>query len=119
MTAPNGTVLSELHGKSIHGGDEKLISATSQFACYSLNSDASVFVGASRSRAQPNIVIMLRFPHREMTLCEHKDSHPAEVTPVFSPDNRRIYFESDREGNSALYSVNVELLVEPSSTLQG
>ena len=62
VTAPNGTVLAELHGKSIRGGDEKLVSATSQFACFAPNSDATVFVGASRSRAQPNIVIMLRFP---------------------------------------------------------
>ena len=33
--------------------------------------------------------------------------------PVFSPDARRVYFQSDREGKPAIYSVNVEQLVEP------
>lgn len=113
VTAPNGTLLAEIHGRRIAQGDEYLVSPTSQFANFSPNSDASVFVGASRSRAQPSVVLMLRNPRRELTLCEHRSSHPAEVTPVFSPDNRRIYFESDREGKSAIYSVNVELLVEP------
>jgi hypothetical protein len=113
VTASNGTVLAEIHGRTIRTGEEYLVSPTSQFACFAPNSDASVFVGASRSRAQPNIVIMLRSPQREMTLCEHRATHPGDVTPVFSPDNRRIFFESDHEGRSAIYSVNVELLVEP------
>ncbi len=108
-----GVILSEIHGKSIHGGDEYVVSPTGQFASFAPNSDASVFVGASRSKAQPNIVILLRSPHRDLTLCEHRASKPSAVSPVFSPDNRRIYFESDRDGNSALYSINVELLVEP------
>lgn len=113
VTSPNGVVLAEIHGRSVNGGDEYLVSTTSQFASFAPNGDASVFVGASRSRAQPNVILMLRTPHREMTLCEHRASHPAEVSPVFSPDNRRVYFESDHEGNSAIYSINVELLVEP------
>ncbi len=112
VISPNGVVLAEIHGRSIHGGEEYLVSPTSQFASFAPNSDATVFVGASRSRAQPNVILMLRMPHREMTLCEHRATHPAEVSPVFSPDNRRVYFESDHEGKSAIYSVNVELLVE-------
>jgi oligogalacturonide lyase len=51
--------------------------------------------------------------HRELTLCEHRASNPSAVSPVFSPDSRRVYFQSDHEGKSALYSVNVEKLVEP------
>jgi hypothetical protein len=113
VTAPNGSVLAEIHGQSVHRGAEYFVSSTSQFACFAPNSDATVFVGASRSRAQPNVILMLRSPDREMTLCEHRSSHPAEVSPVFSPDNRRIYFGSDHEGRPAIYSVNVELLVEP------
>lgn len=113
VTAPSGAILAEIHSKDVRGGNENLVSTTSQFASFSVNSDATVFVGASRSRAQPNVILMLRQPHREMTLCEHHSSHPGEVSPVFSPDNRRVYFESDREGKSAIYSVNVELLIEP------
>jgi hypothetical protein len=115
VTAPSGAILAEIHSKSIRGTGEAVVSSTSQFACFALNSDATVFVGASRSRAQPNVVIALRSPHREMTLCEHHATHPGEVSPAFSPDNRRVYFESDREGHSAIYSVNVELLVEPNT----
>jgi oligogalacturonide lyase len=110
----NGAVVSEIHGCRVKSGGEYLVSTTSQFASFAPNSDASVFVGASRSRAQPTVILMLRSPHREMTLCEHRSTHPGEVSPVFSPDNRRIYFESDHEGKSAVYSVNVELLVEAS-----
>lgn len=113
VTLPNGAIVAEIHGKHIDRGVEYLVAPTSQFASFAPNSDASVFVGASRSRAQPTIVLMLRTPNREMTLCEHRSSHPGEVRPVFSPDNRRIYFESDHLGHSAIYSVNVELLVEP------
>lgn len=116
VRSPNGMLLAEIRGRSVHGGDEYLVSPSSQFASFAPNSNASVFVGASRSHAQPNVILMLRTPHREMTLCEHRSTHPSEVSPVFSPDNRRVYFESDHEGNSAIYSINVEQLVEPESS---
>jgi oligogalacturonide lyase len=108
----NGTVLSEIRQVAIESGVEEAVAPTSQFAAFSPNADASVFVGASRSKAQPDVVLLLRTPHREMTLCEHHSKSAAFVTPVFSPDSRRVYFESDREGKPAVYSVNVELLVE-------
>ncbi len=74
-----------------------------------------MFVGASRSKAQPTVILLLRSPQRELTLCEHRASHPVSVSPAFSPDSRRVYFQSDHQGKSALYSVNVELLVEPTA----
>ncbi|MDQ2776134.1 MAG: hypothetical protein M3Y57_14635 [Acidobacteriota bacterium] len=111
---PHGDVtLSEIHEVTIQDGSERSVSPTSQFAAFSPNRDASVFVGSSRSKAQPNVVLLLRSAKREMTLCEHHASDAASVGPVFAPDSRRVYFESDREGKPALYSVNVELLVEP------
>jgi oligogalacturonide lyase len=111
------TVVSEIHELAVEAngapGAERLVCPTSQFACFAPNGDGSVFVGASRGRAQPDIVLLLRTPAREMTLCEHRAKQAETVSPVFSPDSRRVYFESDRQGKTAIYSVNVELLVEP------
>jgi oligogalacturonide lyase len=109
---PNA-VLSEIHEVIPESGVERCVDPTSQFAAFAPNGDASVFVGASRSKAQPTVIILLRSAQRELTLCEHRASHPAAVSPVFSPDSRRVYFQSDRQGKPAVYSVNVELLVDP------
>ncbi len=105
--------LMEIHVVGLDGKGEQCVAPTSQFASFAPNFDASVFVGASRSKAQPNVVLLLRSAKREMTLCQHHASSAAAVSPVFSPDARRVYFQSDEEGKPALYSVNVELLVEP------
>lgn len=104
---------SEIHAINPVTREEQCVAPASQVAAFAPNSDDSVFVGASRSKAQPHIVLMLRSPHRELTLCEHRAKDPASVSPVFSPDSRRVYFESDRDGKTAIYSVNVERLVEP------
>lgn len=95
---------------------DQLVSATSQFADFSPNSDASVFAGASASRAAPHVLILLRRTRRELTLCEHGASDPARVEPVFSPDSQQVYFQSDRHGKPAIYCVPVEKLVEPTGS---
>ncbi len=109
------TSLSEIHEVFPETGEERRVARTTQFAAFAANPDDSVFIGASRSKAQPTVVLLIRLVQRELTLCEHRASHPAAVRPVFSPDSRRVYFQSDHEGKSALYSVNVELLVEPTA----
>ncbi len=91
---------------------EQNVSPTPAFASFAPNGDASVFVGASRSKAQPHIVLLLRTPRRELTLCEHHCSDARAVSPVFSPDSRRVFFQTDREGKFAIYSVNTEQFVE-------
>lgn len=91
---------------------DKLVAPTSQYVQFGFNRDTSVFVGASRNVASPFILILLRVTRRELTLCEHKASHPETVAPMFSPDAQRIYFQSDRHGKPALYSMHVERLVE-------
>ncbi len=91
---------------------DQLVAKTSQFAHFGFNRDTSVFVGASRSAASPTILLLLRITQRELTLCEHKASHPETTAPRFSPDAQRIYFQSDRDGKPAIYCVHVDRLVE-------
>jgi oligogalacturonide lyase len=90
---------------------DKLVAKTSQFACFGANRDTSVFAGASRN-ASPAVLLLLRVTQRERTLCEHKSSDPVSVAPVFSPDSQRVYFQSDRHGKPAIYSMHIEKLVE-------
>jgi len=93
-------------------GEDKLIAGTSQFVAFSPNRDASVFVGSSGAKAGPYVLILLRVVGRELALCEHKASDPSAVAPIFSPDSQNIYFESDRHGKPALYSMRVDKLIE-------
>jgi oligogalacturonide lyase len=105
------TQLNNLREFTPDSGADKLIGKTSQFACFGANRDASVFVGASRN-SSPAVLLLLRVTHSERTLCEHKASNPEWVSPVFSPDSQRIYFQSDRHGKPAIYSMHIEKLVE-------
>ena len=91
---------------------DKPIGDTSQFVQFAGNGDTSVFVGASRNRAAPHVLLFLRVTRREFTLCEHAAKDPSSVSPVFSPDSQRIYFETDRHGKPAIYAMRVERLVE-------
>ena len=122
--APNGRTVLYLHiptdvTKLVaireHTPDEnsdKQVATTSQFASLGCNGDASVFVGASRNRNSPHILILLRVARRELMLCEHRCSDPFAVSPIFSPDSQRIYFQSDRDGKRAIYMVRVDKFVE-------
>ncbi len=118
--APDGHSALFLRDQSIcevvpEGGSEQRLGGTSHFASFSANADTSVFAGAARSKAQPTINLLLRTPPREFTLCEHKASRPELCEPVFSADSRRVYFNSDFQGKPAIYSVNVEGLIEETS----
>ena len=105
------TQLNNLREFTPDTGVDKTIAKTSQFAAFGANRDASVFVGASRN-ASPAVLLLLRAGQRERTMCEHKASNAEAVAPLFSPDSQRIYFQSDRHGKAAIYSMHVEKLVE-------
>jgi oligogalacturonide lyase len=105
------TQLTNLREFTPDTGADKLIGKTSQFAAFGANRDASVFVGASRNTS-PAVLLLLRAGHSERTMAEHKASNAEEVAPLFSPDSQRIYFQSDRHGKPAIYSMHVEKLVE-------
>lgn len=113
QSVQNGLLVSAICAVNPETQTERRLAGTSQFATFSPNTDNSVFVGASRSRAQPTVLLLLASVQRELTLCEHRASNPSAVSPVFSPDSKRVYFQSDHDGKSALYSVNVEKLIEP------
>jgi len=91
---------------------DTLVANTSQYAHFGANGDGSVFVGASASKASPYVLLMLRTPRRELTICEHRASDAALVSPVFSPDSQRVFFQSDKEGKMAIYMMNVDRLVD-------
>jgi oligogalacturonide lyase len=93
-------------------GEDKLLASTSQYAAFSCNRDASVLVGASESKAGPYVLLLIRSVRREFALCEHKSAEPARVSPVFTPDSQKIFFQSDRHGKPAIYSMVVDKLVE-------
>lgn len=95
---------------------DTLVAPTSQFAAIGVNGDGSVFLGASANVASPYLLILVRVTRRELTLCEHGAREPAAVRPTFTPDSRRIYFQSDREGKPAIYRMSVERLVEPTDS---
>ncbi len=122
--APSGRTLLYLHvpddpkqlitlrEASPEDGTDKQLARTSQYATFAPNADASVFVGASRSKASSYILILLRVTRRELTLCEHHASDPSVVQVVFAPDSQSIFFVSDRHGKPAIYRVPVERFVE-------
>ena len=92
--------------------EDKAISDTTQYACFERNADASVFVGASGSKASPHVLLLVRAVGRELTLCEHRASNPAMVAPIFSPNSQSVFFSSDQHGKPAIYRIAVDKLVE-------
>ncbi len=92
--------------------EDRLVAATSQFVSFGRNADASMFVGASGSKASPFVLLLVRSVKRELTVAEHKASDPRQVSPRFSPSSQRIFFQSDRHGKWAIYSMQVERFVE-------
>jgi oligogalacturonide lyase len=98
---------------------DKLIGKTSQFVHFGCNGDSSVFVGASRNKSSPYVLLFLRVTRRELTLCEHRASDPAAVAPIFSPNSQNIFFQSDRHGKPAIYRVRVDKFVEETDELTG
>ena len=92
--------------------DDKAISDTTQYACFERNADGSVFAGASGSQASPHVLLLVRAVHREFTLCEHRASDPAMVSPIFSANSQNVFFSSDQHGKSAIYRIAVDKLVE-------
>lgn len=93
-------------------GVDILIARTSQFGRFQRNSDTSVFLGVSSSKASPHLLILLRSVKRELTICEHHCSDFSLTRAVFSPNNSRIAFQTDRHGKMCVYAMAVDRLID-------
>ena len=71
-----------------------------------------MFVGVSGSKASPYILLLLRLGKREMAVAEHRASNAKAVTVQFSPNSQRLFYQTDREGKPAIYSMALERFVE-------
>lgn len=112
LASSDTTQLNAIREQVLDSKADSLLARTSQFASFSRNANATVFLGASRSKASPAVLVLLRATRREFTLCEHKASDPHTVAPLFTPNSQKIVFQSDRHGKPALYMMNVEKLIE-------
>jgi oligogalacturonide lyase len=92
--------------------EDKPVAPTTRFVEFQANANATVFVGASGSKASPQVLLLLRSAKRELTICEHRASDPQMVSPIFSPNSQHILFVSDQHGKPAIYTTNIERLVE-------
>lgn len=110
------TRLNAIREQDLDSRADRLVAPTSQFARFTCNSNASVFLGASQSKASPNVLLLLRLTKREFTLCEHRAAKPDATDPQFSPNSQRIFFQSDRDGKPAIYMMVVDRLVEKTET---
>ncbi len=106
------TERSQLMEYDLDRGSHRLIANTTKFATFSVNADGSVFAGASSSKAQPLLLLLLRATRREFSLMEHQSSNAASVNPFFSNDSQTLFFESDRLGKTCIFSVSVKGLIE-------
>lgn len=97
------------HTPDLH--QDQQVDKTSQFVHFDVNRDSSVFVGASRNKASPHILLLLRSPQRELTLCEHRASDPSKVSPLFSANSQQVFFQTDKLGKMAIYRIHVERFV--------
>jgi oligogalacturonide lyase len=114
LVQPEGSGrLNEIHEFSPDNNVDALLAKTSQFVRFTPNGDGSVFLGASGSKAQPTLLLLLRTVRRELTICEHKCSDPRFANPTFSPNSQRVFYQTDRHGKMVIYSMAVERLVDP------
>lgn len=116
LHAPDGDGrLNTLREYDLESGRDSLLARTTQFVEFAPNADASAFICASGSKASPYMILLLRAGARERTLAEHRASGAARIVPLFSPNSQSIYFQSDRDGKPAIYTMELEGLIERTS----
>jgi oligogalacturonide lyase len=109
---PGGGALNEMRECIPDTNEDKFIARTSQFVSFTRNADSSVFVGVSGSKASPYILLLLRSARRELTVAEHRASDASTVSLQMSQNSQRIFYQTDREGKPAIYSMALDKFVE-------
>ncbi|HYO81337.1 MAG TPA: hypothetical protein VES20_08060 [Bryobacteraceae bacterium] len=102
----------QLRDHLLESGEDRLIGLTTHFHSVARNRDSSVFAGVSSSVAAPYLLLMIRAARRELAIAEHKATAPSRAIVVFSPDSQRVFYHTDREGKSAIYTIALERFVE-------
>lgn len=111
-TTENGNRAGQIREIVADTNQDSLVAKTTQFVSFARNADGTVIVGASGSKAQPYVLLLVRSVKRELALCEHKTADATTVSPLFSANSQRILFQSDMHGKPAIYSMAVDKLVE-------
>ena len=106
------TKLNALREQDLDSQKDRAVANTSQFVAFDPNANATVFVGASRNKAAANVLLLLRVTRREFTLCEHRSAEPQSVCPQFAPNSQRVFFQSEKDGKPAIYTMSIDKLVE-------
>jgi oligogalacturonide lyase len=107
----DGKRLTSLREFDLDAATDSRIADTSQYIHFHATPDASMFVGASGSKASPYVLLLSRAGKREFTLAEHRASDAAMVAPRFTYNSQAILFISDRHGKPAIYMMPVDKLV--------
>jgi hypothetical protein len=90
---------------------DSLSPKTSSVRAFRRQSRPSVFVGASRNKASPHILILLRTTQREADTVRAPGDGSATAAPL-SADSQQISFKATNRGKPAIYRVHVERFVE-------
>jgi oligogalacturonide lyase len=115
-SAKDGRRPVQLRECEVDSDEDKLVGSTTQFVTFARNADSTVFAGISSSKAAPYVLLLLRAARRELTVAEHKASDTSRAVVLFAPNSQHIYYHTDREGQSAIYSVALERFIEKTET---
>jgi len=92
--------------------EDRLVADAGGVTGFARNANGTVFAGVRGRDSGAGIILFLR-TGSELTICEHGSSEVGDVVVAFSPDGRRLYFHSNRDGKNAIYTTSLEGLVEP------
>jgi oligogalacturonide lyase len=108
--------LNQLRENTPETEQDQLVAPTSQFVQFARNGDDSIFAGVSGSKGSPYLLLLHRVTKRELPIAEHRATDARKVMLSFSPNSQRLFYSTDREGKSAIYSIALERFVEKTDT---